>query len=110
MSWSRWLPWFAVGLTIVVWAVPLQMGTYANAVITAEWVICPSLEETVREIDAQFLGWSDAQHRDFFQAVHPHTHPKVARVRAGTLPVPTEAELARLRQPRLPVGALKKTR
>jgi hypothetical protein len=28
-----------------------------------------------------------------------------ARVRAGTLPVPTPAELERLRAPRLPIGA-----
>ncbi len=34
MTWSRWLPWFAVGLTIVVWAIPLQMGAYADSVIT----------------------------------------------------------------------------
>ena len=34
MTWSRWLPWFAVGLTIVVWAIPLQLGAYADSVIT----------------------------------------------------------------------------
>lgn len=34
MTWSRWLPWFAVGLAIVVWAIPLQLGAYADAVIT----------------------------------------------------------------------------
>lgn len=39
--------------------------------------------QTVREIDAQFLHWSDAQHQAFFQAFDPHTHPRVARVRAA---------------------------
>ena len=34
MTWSRWLPWVAVALTIAVWTVPLQHGAYADAVIT----------------------------------------------------------------------------
>ena len=34
MTWSRVLPWFAVGLAIVVWAIPLQLGAYADSVIT----------------------------------------------------------------------------
>ena len=28
------LPWLAVGLAVVVWLVPLQLGFYADAVIT----------------------------------------------------------------------------
>ena len=34
MTWSRWLPWVAVATAIVVWAIPLQLGPYADAVIT----------------------------------------------------------------------------
>ncbi|MEW6583676.1 MAG: glycosyltransferase 87 family protein, partial [Actinomycetota bacterium] len=34
MTATRWLPWALVGLAIVVWAVPLQIGFYTHSPIT----------------------------------------------------------------------------
>lgn len=59
---------------------------------------------------AQILGTTtlkDTVHLALVEVVRAESRRRLAeRIRSGTLPVPTQEELRRMRAPKLPVGAL----